>query len=104
MVAPLTTAKKERSLSEHHHRMLEDESRIGRAVIDSRGYWTAETTAELEADPAIKPNQYHAPALVLPIYGVDGKYRYSRVRPDNPPPEAGKYLQPAGTPNMLDIP
>jgi hypothetical protein len=84
--------------------MLEEESHIAPEIIEARGYWTAETVEELEAKTDIKPNQYYAPALVLPIYGVDGRYRYSRVRPDNPPPDKGKYLQPAATANVLDIP
>ncbi len=104
MLRNLTTARKE-NLSERHRQTLEIESRIGPEVIEARGYWTAETVEELEADPGIKPNQYFAPALVLPIYGVDGEYRYSRVRPDDPPPPPlGKYLQPANTPNVLDVP
>jgi hypothetical protein len=41
---------------------------------------------------------------VLPIYGVDGEYRYSRVRPDDPPLNLGKYIQPSDTPNVLDVP
>src|SRR5918912_3107677 len=103
MMPEVTTAK-ERFLSERHRRMLEEESHIAPEIIEARGYWTAETVEELEAKTDIKPNQYYAPALVLPIYGVDGRYRYSRVRPDNPPPDKGKYLQPAATANVLDIP
>jgi hypothetical protein len=95
----------EKSLSERHRKMLEAESRISPEVIEARGYWTAETIEELAEDPAIKSNQYYAPALVLPIFGVDGKHHYSRVRPDTPPlAPLGKYLQPADTPNVLDIP
>jgi hypothetical protein len=84
--------------------MLEVESCIAPEVITDRGYWTAETVADLEGVDSINQNQYYAPALVLPIYGVDGEYRYSRVRPDNPPPNLGKYIQPADTSNVLDIP
>ena len=98
------TAAKARGLSDSHRRMLQTESRISPEVIEARGYWTAETVAELKAEPSIAENQYHAPALVLPIYGVDGEYRYSRVRPDNPPSNLGKYIQPADTTNVLDIP
>jgi hypothetical protein len=98
------SAAKERGLSDRHRWMLEKESAINPEVIEARGYWTAETVAELKADPSIAPNQYHAPALVLPIYGIDGEYRYSRVRPDTPPKNGAKYLQPSGTPNVLDVP
>src|SRR5215208_1135816 len=97
-----TTAEK--GLSERHSRMREAESCIAPEVIAARGYWTAEPVADLEGVDGIAENQYHAPALVLPIYGVDGEYRYSRVRPDNPPPNQGKYIQPADTPNVLDVP
>src|ERR671933_2149782 len=103
MMHGLTTAK-ERGFSARHRWMLEKESAISPEVIEARGYWTAETVAELKADPSIAPNQYHAPALVLPIYGIDGEFRYSRVRPDTPPKNGAKYLQPSGTPNVLDVP
>src|SRR5919199_3695896 len=101
LVDPITA---EKYLSERHRHMLEVESCISPEVIQSRGYWTAETVGELKATSDIAANQCHAPALVLPVFGVDGKYRYSRVRPDNPPENMGKYIQPAGTPSVLDIP
>src|SRR5215212_10406808 len=103
MMSGLTTTT-EKGLSERHRHMLEVESAISPEVIEARGYWTAETVAELKDEPGIASNQYHAPALVLPIYGVDGEHRYSRVRLDNPPPNQGKYIQPADTPNVLDVP
>src|SRR5215210_3209506 len=103
MMSGLTTTT-EKGLSERHRYMLEVESRIAPEVIAARGYWTAETVADLEGVEGVSQNQYYAPALVLPIYGVDGEYHYSRVRPDNPPPDQGKYIQPADTPNVLDIP
>src|SRR5215213_8896498 len=103
MMSGLTTTT-EKGLSERHRHMLEVESCIAPEVIAARGYWTAERKADLEGVDGISQNQYYAPVLVLPIYGVDGKYRYSRVRPDNPPPNLGKYVQPAATPNVLDIP
>src|SRR5215207_9128792 len=94
----------EKSLSERHRHMLEVESCIAPEVIAARGYWTAEAVDDLKSVDGISQNQYYAPTLVLPIHGVDGEYRYSRVRPDNPPPNQGKYIQPADTPNVLDIP
>ena len=94
----------EKSLSERHRHMLEVESCIAPEVIAARGYWTAEAVDDLKSVDGISQNQYYAPTLVLPIHGVDGEYRYSRVRPDNPPPNQGKYIQPANTPNVLDIP
>jgi hypothetical protein len=103
MMPGLTTTT-EKGLSERHRHMLEVESCIAPEVISARGYWTAETVDDLKGVDGISQNQYYAPALVLPIHGVDGKYRYSRVRPDNPPPNQGKYIQPADTLNVLDIP
>ncbi len=102
MMPQMTTLKHE--LSPRHRHMLEKESAIAPHVIESRGYWTAETVEELQSDPGIKSNQHFAPALILPVYGVDGEYKYSRVRPDEPPAHLGKYIQPAGTPNVLDVP
>jgi hypothetical protein len=104
MPIPNLNTVKEKVLSERHRTMLEEDSGIYPEVIEARGYWTAESVVDLESEPGIKPNQHHVPALVLPIYGVDGTYKYSRVRPDQPPPESGKYLQPSGTPNVLDVP
>jgi hypothetical protein len=101
---PGLTTTTEKGLSERHRHMLEVESCIAPEVIAARGYWTAETVADLEGVDGISQNQYYAPALVLPIYGVDGEYHYSRIRPDNPPAGIGKYIQPADTPNVLDIP
>jgi hypothetical protein len=104
MLHKLADAIGEKMLSERHRRMLEVESRIHPDVIADRGYWTAESVEDLEGVPGIKRNQFHAPALVIPVYGVDGEYRYSRVRPDEAPPGTGKYIQPAGTANVLDAP
>ncbi len=64
MLHDLTTVRKE-NLSDRHRQMLEIESRISPEVIEARGYWTAETVEELEADPGIKSNQYYVQALVL---------------------------------------
>ena len=96
----LTTDK---VLSDRHRYMLEEESRISPEVITSRGYWTAETVNDLKGVSGIAENQLMAPSLVLPIYGVDGRYRYSRIRPDKPPPDM-KYIQPASTTSVLDVP
>jgi|SRR5215207_4106074 len=96
----LTTGK---VLSDRHRYMLEEESRISSEVIASRGYWTAETINDLKGVSGIAENQLMAPSLVLPIYGVDGRYRYSRVRPDNPPSNM-KYIQPTDTLSVLDVP
>src|SRR5215210_3162410 len=101
---PGLTTTTEKGLLERHRHMLEMGSCISPEVIEARGYWTAETLADFEGEDGIKPNQHYAPSLVLPIYGVDGEYRYSRVRPDNPPDKLGKYIQPVETPNVLDIP
>src|SRR5438270_4850066 len=99
-----STSPGERFLSEKHRYVLEVESKITPPVIKSRGYWSATTVAELKTEEGIAPNQYHAPALVLPVFGINGKYHYSRIRPDNPPPHTGKYIQPSDTPNVLDVP
>ena len=54
--------------------------------------------------------QARTPALVIPVWGVDGQFRFARIRPDDPrqdrdkPEKVNKYEQPDGTPLALDVP
>jgi hypothetical protein len=94
-------------LAPHHLESLMKGSQISEEVIQARGYWTATDPDELLQLDFTKP-QRRVPALVIPVRGVDGTVRFSRVRPDNPRPDPKKpgkiikYEQPSGTPVTLD--
>jgi putative DNA primase/helicase len=96
-------------LADHHLEALVEGSGISEEVIRARGYWTATDPDDL-IDLGFTRPQRRAPALVIPVRGIDGEVRFSRVRPDDPRPDARKpgkvtkYDQPAGTPVSLDIP
>lgn len=96
-------------LAPHHREMLGVESGISREVISARGYFTA-TDAGALREMGLAKHQLNAPALVIPVCGVDGKVRFHRIRPDNPrrdpekPGKIVKYEQPLGTGVTLDVP
>ena len=96
-------------LSPEHRKMLTEESGISEEVIRSRGYWTATDPDELK-ELGFAKSQRRAPALVLPVRGVEGEIRFYRIRPDDPrpnpkkPEKVYKYEQPFETPLALDIP
>ena len=92
----------------HHWKSLTEESGISPDVIEERGYYTATDPDELVA-LGFESYQACVPALVIPLWGVDGELRYHRTRPDNPrrskkPDKAVKYEQPAHVPPALDVP
>jgi hypothetical protein len=90
------------TLSPEHRRALLEESAIAPEVISERGYRTATDAGELEK-LELAQYQRRVPALVVPVYGVDGKRRFHRARPDNPRGDV-KYEQPTGTRVVLDVP
>jgi hypothetical protein len=95
-------------LSPEHWKMLTEESGISKEVVQARGYWTATDPDDL-LDLNFTKTQRRVPALVIPVRGIDGDIRFSRVRPDkgrSDPKKPGKiikYDQPKGTPVTLDI-
>jgi uncharacterized protein DUF3854 len=96
-------------LAERHRAKLEIESGILPEVIAQRGYFTATDPDEL-SELGFAEYQIRTPALVIPIWGVDGRFRFARLRPDDPrqdrnnPKKVIKYEQPPGTPLALDVP
>ena len=97
------------ALADHHRAMLEIASGISPEVIAQRGYSTATDPDELK-ELGFPAHQSQTPTLVLPVWGVDGNFRFARLRPDDPrqdpnnPKRAIKYEQPPGTPLALDVP
>ena len=89
--------------------MLEQGSRISPEVIAERGYFTAEEPEPL-SELGFAEYQFRTPALVIPVWGVDGEFRFARIRPDDPrqdpekPEKIIKYEQPLDTPLALDVP
>jgi hypothetical protein len=96
-------------LAEQHRTTLEIESGISREAIGERGYFSVEDPEPLR-ELGFAECQVLPPALVLPVWGVDGQFRFARIRPDNPrqdrnnPKKVIKYEQPPGTPLALDVP
>ena len=96
-----------RSLSPEHAAMLRA-SAISDEVAGARGYWTATKRTEL-ADLGFARYQQIAPALVVPVWGVEGEIVNYQARPETPriDPERGreiKYETVAGSSVRLDVP
>lgn len=93
-------------LSIPHRHMLEVGSGITAGVIAARGYWTATNVDEL-SPLGFARDQLRVPALVMPLYGVDGGIVSHQIRPDDPrmndKGKPVKYETPAGSQMRLDI-
>lgn len=70
--------------------MLEVESGISPDVIAARGYFTATHSSQLRDIGFSVAQAKYVPALVIPVFGVDGSNGLYRIRPDNPPVDQGK--------------
>lgn len=96
-------------LAERHRVKLEIESGISQEAIAERGYFSATGPDEL-SDLGFAHFQIRTPALIIPVWGVDGQCRFARLRSDDPrkdpnnPKKVIKYEQPPGTPLALDVP
>ncbi len=75
-------------------------------VVRERGYRSATTRAEL-LGLGFGARQANVPALLVPLYGVDGRLVSYAVRPDEPRVIEGrvlKYEEPKGGTKRLDVP
>ncbi len=89
-----------------HHAAMLASSGVAPEVIAERGYFSTKDEEELLA-LGFKPYQARVPALVVPIYGVDGELVLHQVRPDDPRRADGKpvkYDTPARHQLRLDVP
>ena len=97
------------SLAEHHERMLVEKSGIDPEVLSERGYYTVTDVRELKGLGFVGA-QLRVSALAIPVYDVDGRYAFTRIRPDYPRPDMTrpdrvvKYEQPPNTGVVLDVP
>ncbi len=96
-------------LAAHHRAMLEQGSGISPEKISDRGYFTVTHKDDLR-ELGFADYQLRVPAMVIPVYGVDGRFRFYRIRPDDPrrdlqkPGKVVKYEQPSGTGVTIDVP
>jgi hypothetical protein len=109
LTQPLVRGNAAHLLAPHHRAMLEQGSGISPEKISDRGYFTVTDTDDLR-ELGFADYQLRVPAMVIPIYGVDGRLRFYRIRPDDPrrdldkPGKVVKYEQPTGTGVTLDVP
>lgn len=96
----------QRTLIEHHRRMVEDESHVTSQMRVARGYFSALKKVELK-ELGFPPSQQIVPSLVIPIYGVDGELVTYQHRPDTPRMNKRgkpvKYETRAGSSMVLDV-
>lgn len=87
------------------HRALLEASAISQSVWEARGYFSAGDKDQL-AQLGFADYQQRTPALVLPIWSVNGEIVSYQIRPDSPRLVDGKSLKyetPAGSRPYLDV-
>jgi hypothetical protein len=93
-------------LASHHETMLREESGITQEVIDTRGYRTVKTKAELET-LGFSNSQCNKPGLLIPVYSPTGDIATYQFRPDMPRIDKNgksvKYETPSGSRMVLDV-
>ncbi|MCC7173443.1 MAG: DUF3854 domain-containing protein, partial [Planctomycetes bacterium] len=90
----------------NHHRLLIERSAISAEVAQERGYRSAKSRAELRGLGFTDP-QCRVPALVLPVWGVNGEIASYQIRPDTPrviKGKAVKYETPKNSHIVIDVP
>lgn len=94
-------------LSDDHLQLLLVESKISPKVIAQRGYRSINSHAELQR-LGFQRNQGNIPALLIPIYGIDGEVTLYQIRPDQPRStsdgQLAKYEVPKKSKLKVDIP
>ena len=76
-------------LTDHHHELLRA-SAISPEVVEARGYYSAVATKADLGRLGFGPAQRRIPALVIPIWDVDGECVGHQLRPDAPRDVKGK--------------
>jgi hypothetical protein len=94
----------DRRLAQSHRDMLERASGIDPKVIKERDAWMAVNAKELSA-LGFMGHQQLVPALVLPVWSVNGQIAMYQIRPNTPRTKHDKtikYETPAGARMVLD--
>lgn len=93
------------TICDRHLAELQTGSGIPLSLIEQRGYYTATTRSELER-LGFSESQRSVPALVIPIWSVDGEIVEHQIKPDSPRRLGDrwiKYENRKGAKNHLDI-
>jgi len=93
------------NLAKHHEKMLVEESGIDPGLIETRGYRTTKTKAELKR-LGFSEGQCGVPGLLVPVISPAGGVATYQYRPDEPRIRDGKpvkYETPSGTRMALDV-
>ena len=94
------------NLSDDHKKMLLEESGIDQDVVDTRGYRTVATKAELRK-LGFAETQCNAPGLLIPAYNPHGDIATYQYRPDQPRIDKDgkpvKYETPKSSRMVLDV-
>lgn len=101
-----TTVLPYSTLLPRHRQMLEVSSGISPEVIQARGYFTEQSHAAIQA-LGFGRFQCRAPALIIPLWGLDGSITGYQARPDRPRVRDGKpvkYETPKGARLSVDVP
>lgn len=88
------------------HRKLIEDSGIDERIISVRGYYSEEVKSDL-AKLGFSYAQRMVPALVVPIWGLDGQVLVHQIRPDQPRSSRGKFVKyetPSGAKLAIDVP
>lgn len=89
-----------------HHTELLRNSGISDAVQRARAYKSAKSATEME-ELGFDRQQQQVPALLIPVYDLDGQVVFSQARPDQPRTTKGKtakYENPKGGHLAVDVP
>ncbi|HEX7312315.1 MAG TPA: DUF3854 domain-containing protein [Pyrinomonadaceae bacterium] len=89
-----------------HHAERVSASSISDEVAEARGYRTVSVKSELKA-LGFGEAQCRVPALLIPVWSVNGEIATYQIRPDEPRIKDGKplkYETPAGAHMALDVP
>ena len=93
-------------LSDNHRDMLLEKAGISSAVVEARGYKTADTKAELKR-LGYSDSQCSMPGLLIPGYSRSGEPATYQYRPDQPrigkDGKPIKYETPKGSRMVLDV-
>ena len=93
------------SVAPEHRKMLAVDSGISPDLITARGYRTVTVRAELRR-LGFSDSQARVPALLIPIWGVNGEVANYQLRPDEPRVRDGKsvkYETPMGSAMAVDV-